>query len=169
MNVIVKMPRKLLDDVHQDLSRPHSFTLERVGFLSGRVGQWDGEGLVVLLHAYHLVADEDYEENNTVGAMMASSAIRKAMQFAYRNQVAMFHVHRHDHRGRPMFSRVDLQENAKFIPDFWHVCSSHPHGALLLSLDSMSGLCWCPSIAKPVPITEVVIVGAPMEVFTHGQ
>lgn len=169
MKIVIKMLRNLIEVVQQDLSRPHPFSLERVGFLSGRVGTWSEDGLVILLHGYHPVADEDYEENDSVGAMMASSAIRKALQFAHTNTSAMFHVHRHDHRGRPAFSHIDLRENSKFVPDFWHVCPNYPHGALLLSLDSAFGMCWCPTLASPIPIAEVVIVGAPMGVLVHEQ
>ncbi len=169
MKIILKITRNLLEIVQQDLSRPHLFALERVGFLSGRVGTWGEAGLVIPIHGYQPIADADYQEDDSVGAMMASPAIRKALQFAYTHKVAMFHVHRHEHRGRPAFSCVDLRENAKFIPDFWHVCPSHPHGALLLSLDSALGMCWCPTLTSPIPITEIVIVGAPMEVLSHGH
>ena len=169
MKIIIKMLRSLIEVVQQDLSRPHPFALERVGFLSGRVGTWSENSLVILLHGYQPVADEDYEENDSVGAMMASSAIRKALQYTYTNKAAMFHVHRHDHRGRPAFSRVDLLENSKFVPNFWHVCPSYPHGALLLSLDSACGMCWCPTLTNAIPITEILVVGAPMRALVHEQ
>ena len=168
MIVIFKIRRELLGTVQRDLSRPHRFAWERVGFLSGPVGPLEREGVVILAHAYHPIDDDDYIESDEAAAMMGSVAIRKALQFAHSNQTSMFHVHRHDHLGRPSFSNLDLRENAKFMPDFSNVCPEFPHGALVLSMNSFAGICWHPDILTPISITEVIVVGAPMEVISHG-
>lgn len=162
MKIIFKITSALLFSVREDLARQHEFAAERVGFLACRVAALK-DGLVVLAQTYHEVADEDYLDDPSVGAMMGPSAIRKALQMAFNDRVSMFHVHIHDHHGRPWFSRIDLAENAKFVPDFWNVRPEIPHGALVLSLDSAAGLCWTPGAKKPTRIMEFTVVGAPMQ------
>jgi hypothetical protein len=159
-----RIERRLLDRVHRDLSQPHAFAHERVGFLACATAQAPG-GMLLLADQYLPVADEDYLDVRSVGAMMSSAAIRKALEHALGNQVAMVHVHRHEHRGKPSFSRVDLSEAAKFVPDFWKVRPGLPHGILVLSHDSMTGLTWDPSTARPHPIDELTVVGRPMSIF----
>lgn len=169
MNVTFKMTHHLYSAMQQDLLRPHRFAAERVGFISCRVGGLCDEGIIILAHNYHPVADSDYLDDPTVGAMMGAAAIRKALQFAYQNPVSMFHVHMHEHSGRPYFSHTDLTENAKFVPDFWHVRPTMPHGALLLSADSSTGLCWYPGQGMPVLITTIILVGAPLKEIRDGK
>lgn len=77
----------------------------------------------------------------------------------------MFHVHMHEHWGRPWFSHIDSRESAKFVPDFWNVRPEFPHGALVLSLDSVSGLCWMSQLNKPIRISKFSIVGAPLRII----
>jgi hypothetical protein len=55
--------------------------------------------LVLLAEGYHPVADDDYIDDPTVGAMMGQEAIRKALKVALLQPVGMFHVHVHEHRG----------------------------------------------------------------------
>jgi len=115
------------------------------------------------------VSDGDYVRDPSVGAMMGASAIRKALQIALSNEVGMFHVHVHGHYGPPRFSRVDLHETAKFVPDFWHVRPQAVHGAIVLSVDSIAGLCWHPQASMPVPISEFSIVGSPVWFLRSGN
>jgi hypothetical protein len=164
MRVAFKITRALLGRTLDDLCRSHPFAAERVGFFSCRVGGLKPSGWVVLAHDFHPVADDDYLRDRTVGAMMGPAAIRKAMQIAFSNEVCMFHVHVHGHRGQPSFSGVDLRETAKFVPDFWHVRPHLVHGAIVLSLDSTAGLCWHPQYSKPFRFSEFSVVGAPMSV-----
>lgn len=164
MRVVFKISRSLLGKTFDDLRRSHPFAAERVGFLSCRVGGLMPSGWVVLARDFHPVADDDYLRDRTVGAMMGPAAIRKAMQIALNGEVCMFHVHVHGHRGQPSFSRVDLRETAKFVPDFWHVRPHLVHGAVVLSLDSATGLCWHPQYSKPLRFSNFSVVGAPMSV-----
>src|SRR3989441_3753775 len=159
MKVLFKITSSLLKRVREDLVRTHEFAAERVGFLSWRAAKLRPRGLVILAHDYHPVSDNDYVNDSTVGAMMGSEAIRKALQFAYGNEVGMAHVHMHDHCGSPCPSRTDLSETAKFVPDFWHVKPQMPHGAIIVSRDSISGRCWYPGRSKPVSISKLTIVG----------
>lgn len=159
MKVLFKITSALLELVREDLSRAHPFAFERVGFLSCRTASLRPSGLVVLACEYLPVANDDYVNDSTVAAMMGPAAIRKAMQHAYNNDVGMFHVHIHDHSGTPRPSETDLHETAKFVPDFWHVKPQMPHGAIILSRDSISGRCWYPERKKPFSISRFKIVG----------
>jgi hypothetical protein len=111
---------------------------------------------------YLPVADEDYEPDNDAAAMLGPGAFRKILQRVYSRHATVMHVHRHDHFGRPRASRIDDVESRKFIPDFWKVCPNHPHGTLILSLDSMSGLLWHQDRTRIVPLSKYVVVQDPL-------
>jgi hypothetical protein len=159
VRILFKITSSLLELIRADVLRPHAFALERVGFLACRPARLKPSGLIILACDYLPVADSDYVEDATVGAMMGSAAIRKALQFAYNNDVGMFHVHMHGHSGSPRPSSTDFDETAKFVPDFWHVKPKMPHGAFILSRDSISGRCWYPGCTKPIPISKLAVVG----------
>ncbi|MEQ1597231.1 MAG: hypothetical protein ABL985_19285 [Casimicrobium sp.] len=168
MNAIFRIEHRLLLAIHADLDRHHRFAAERVGFIACRIAKLPA-GFLVLAQSYHGVSDDDYEDDPYVGAMMGAGAIRKALQFAYNHRVAMFHVHRHDHRGAPSFSRVDLRESAKFVPDFWNVQPSSPHGAIVLSHDALCGKWWNPQSRQASEIDEFAVLGREITTFHRGQ
>jgi len=159
MSSVFWITSELLTQVHDDLSRLHPFALERVTFLSCRTETLNGKEIGLLADSLHVVADEDYEHSTTMGALIGGAAFRKVLQYCYAHDVSMFHVHRHEHRGRPVFSRIDIQENTKFVPDFFKVRPNQPHGALVLSHDSMFGLIWKSRAMKPERISKFVIAG----------
>ncbi|PWT71108.1 MAG: hypothetical protein C5B46_08690 [Proteobacteria bacterium] len=161
MNPIFKIQRRMLDQIHTDLSRPHLFAAERVGFISCKVAAFDAGTVVALAQAYLPVRDDHYEDDPSVGAMLNGAAFRTALQHSYGSKTAMFHVHRHEHRGPPRFSHVDMGEARRFVPDFWKVQPSLPHGVIVLSRDRMHGLCWLPADRKPVPFATYTLVGFP--------
>jgi len=140
-----------------------------VWFLVCRAASLVPDGVAVFAHDYRPVEDEDYVDDASVGAMMGPNAIRKALEFALNNKAGMFHVHVHEHIGRPRFSRVDFRESAKFVPDFWNVRPEMPHGALVASKDSVYGLCWYPGKPAPIEIDEFVMVGSPMVFERNGS
>ncbi len=160
----------MLDEIRADLSRPHSFAYERVGFVTCKVGKFDGEGWIILAANYHPVEDEDYVKDESVGAMIGSAAIRKMMQRAYDEPYSVVHVHMHEHSGRPSPSATDAREMAKLIPNFWNVRRNFPHAAVILSFDSMSGTVWDPSSKSRFAIDDFTVVGAPMQFIRteHG-
>jgi hypothetical protein len=166
MKVHFKIRITQLSAIRSDLLRPHPFAAERVGFIGCRVAGTQ-DVIMVIAESYHPVADDDYLDDPSAGAMMGPAAIRKALQFVYSDRVSMFHVHLHGHRGRPWFSGLDLRETAKFVPDFWNVRPEFPHGAIVLGLDSSAGLCWYARGKKPMRIAEFTVVGAPMR-FIRG-
>lgn len=164
MRALFRITSALAGAVRDDLARPHPFAAERVGFVSARPAA-AGPDLSIVAVAYHPVCDGDYERDHRVGAMIGPDAIRKALQVAYRGGLSMFHVHMHEHVGAPWFSRVDLREYPKFVPDFFNVQAGLPHGALLLSRDEMIGLVWTARGREPELLDEVVEVGAPLRIF----
>jgi len=162
MKTICRATGQFLKEVRRDLERPHQFAAERVGFISVRAAN-TSENIVLMAEGYHPVADNDYVDDPTVGAMMSQEAIRKALNIALLQSVGMFHVHMHEHNGRPNFSRTDLREQMKFVPDFFKVCRNLPHGAIVLSCDSATGRVWFNSTAV-ADISEFNIVDTPMKV-----
>lgn len=161
MRFTFKITRHLLERIRADLRRTHAHALERVGFITCRFALIGGHDLLCLAHGYLPVADEDYIEDKRFGALIGSAAFRKAMQLAYTQDVGLFHVHLHDHDGVPLPSGIDERETAKFVPDFFHVRPNLPHGAIVLSSDSLSGRIWLNN-AKPQAFHDLTVVGAPL-------
>lgn len=159
MKVSLRISQDLYIEIHRDLSVPHRFAAERVGFLACGVAAASNGAIMLFGDSYHPVADDHYLDDPTVGAMLGSNAIRNALQLAYSLRVSMIHIHRHEHDGPPRFSPVDTRENAKLIPDFFKAQPNKPHGAVVLSHDSMAGRCWLPQHQSPVAIAEFQIVG----------
>lgn len=162
MNVHFKIRADLLAHIRRDLARPHAFAYERVGFISAGISRIGSGSLMLLARAYHPVDDGDYLQDSSVGAMMGSDAIRKALQRTFQSGSVALHIHCHEHRGRPSFSGVDRRENAKFVPNFFNVAAHTAHGALLLSYDSAAGDLWLSRDAAPIPITRFSAIGAPL-------
>lgn len=162
MTVVFKIAEGLLRSVMEDLRRPHAFALERVGFLLCRPSDLPDGGVAIFAGAFHSVADKDYLDDQTAGAVMGPDAIRKALQVSYNKNASMFHVHIHEHQGKPCFSGIDKRETSLFVPDFWHVQPLLPHGAIVLSKDSAFGKCWVPNADRPHEITDFVSIGAPI-------
>ena len=94
MKTILKATGSFLDDVRSDLARPHEFAAERVGFISVGVDSAKNS-LILIAKAYHPLADEDYVNDQSVGAMMGQEAIRKALNVALLGSAGMFHIHMH--------------------------------------------------------------------------
>ena len=162
MKVRFKITTALLAAIRSDLRRPHPFAYERVGFISAGLSAV-GDGFLVLACEYRPVADDDYLNDPTVGAMMGPDAIRKALQWALHDGGAMFHVHTHGGHGIPHFSGIDLHENAKFVPDFFKVAPQCAHGAIVLSDTAAHGLVW---VGRSWPnhfITSFIEVGVPLQ------
>ena len=162
MNIHFKITDKLLADIKSDLARKHPFADERYAFVACKRSS-DRGGLLLLAQTFLSMPDEWYVDDPRYGCVFSSEAILQAMQFSLSNDACMFHVHRHDHYGVPWFSRTDLRESAKYVPDFWDVSPKLPHGTLVLSLDRAAGLCWYPGGGKPFKINKLTNVGIPVK------
>lgn len=164
MKLHFKITRALLDTVRIDLRRQHRFAHERVGFISAGLAACDKDVLIIA-RGYRSVRDEDYLPDASVGAMMGPEAIRKALQWAMEEGVALLHVHTHGGRGLPTFSGIDVRENAKFIPDFFKVAPQCVHGAVVLSDNAARGQVWLDRARPRVPIESFAEVGAPIRTW----
>lgn len=155
-----RMTAGFAEQVRHDLSRAHVHAHERVGFITAKAAVTTS-GLTMIAAGYHPVADEDYVRDASVGAMMSEDAVRKALQICWKSKCAMVHVHMHEHKGLPWFGRLDLEENGRFMPDFFNVQPGFPHAALVLSHDAAAGLVWPDRGLSPVRFDEIVEVGRP--------
>lgn len=167
MNVQLRMTRHIYNQIRADLSRPHPFAGERVGFLFAKHGLADGDTILVLPANYQVIPDDQYIDDPKVGAKINSIAIRNAMQRSMDNGESVFHVHMHEHLGRPAFSRLDRRELFFLIQSFQNVSPKLPHGAMVLSYDDTAALIWLPNEEKPVSVAKITVVGYP--VTFHGE
>jgi hypothetical protein len=163
MKIAFRIRREMLDNVRRDLERPHEFAFERVGFLFCRFGSLRSNGLAVLAHEYMPVLDSEYIDDPHFGALIGASAFRRALEHTLSNSLGIFHTHMHAHLGLPTPSRTDLRESAEFVPDFFHVRASLPHGALIASHNHLSGRVWRAETGQPLPVATMSVVGAPMQ------
>ena len=155
-----KMTCQLFFEIQGDLHRRHPFAHERVGFVGAGLAL-HGDCCTVLAHSYAPVADEDYLDDPSVGAMMGPDAMYKAMAWAFGLGVALFHIHTHGGSGVPGFSGVDIRESGKFVPDFFKVRPERPHGAIVLSNTHAFGRIWLGRKDAPHTIDEFHLVGPP--------
>jgi len=157
MTISFHITKKTLAIIHDDLSRSHPFALERVGFITCSPKVDKENNLVLFVNAYHPVKDEHYIDDPNYGALIGADAIRMALELSYNQNASIIHIHRHEHKGRPKFSRTDNQESNKFIPSFINIKPLLPHATVVLSYDSMTGRCWLPNMEHPVPINKFII------------
>ena len=163
--IFVRLTRSLYDEVRRDLARPHNFALERVGFMTVRLGNTGHEPLLVLADSYTPVADEHYVNDSNVGARINSAAIRTAMQQAIDRDCGIFHVHEHPFIGKPRLSRVDSAELPQVVAGTRNATPSHPHGLLLLSEDSGTAFVLLPDSDCLFQVERLSVVGFPTEIF----
>jgi hypothetical protein len=62
---------------------------------------------------------------------------------------------------------MDIVQSYRFVPDFFKVQPHRPHGVIVLSHDSASGLCWLPGHHSPIRIREFEVVGRPIRSIRH--
>ena len=163
MKVKVRIPQKLLQDVRNDLLRPHAFAAERVGFLYGRLVS--GRSLQVLMTEYEPLADDRYVRDPHSGARIDSQAIRGGMQGVLDKHQGAFHVHMHYWPGHPKMSRMDAEEIPRVITAFQRVGSQHAHGIFLLHDVECATWVWLPGANDAVQADAIAVVGFPLQIF----
>lgn len=154
----LKITSEQIADIRLDLERRHPFAFERVGFIFAGCS-FIGSELVLLCRDYAPVADEDYLNDLSAGAVIGPDAMRKSLQTAYRTKSAILHVHSHGGRGRPSFSRTDLDSGKDFVPSFFNVVPTMPHGLIVLSDEAATGLLWVHPQKPPEYIKQFTQVG----------
>lgn len=160
MRIAVKMRGHMLARVKTDLRRRHAFAAERVGFLVCKAAALPDSGVVLLVSDYLPVPDDQYIYDPQYGATISADGFGAAWQLAFSHSVSILHVHLHEHVGIPVFSSVDYEESAKFVPDFLKVRATMPHGAIVLSKDAAYGRCWLSRTRPPTTITDFHFIGA---------
>jgi hypothetical protein len=161
------MTRALYNNILADLSRRHPFAKERVGFLFARPGTAANNLDLVFPVDYVHIPDEQYIHTTStrIGAEISSAAIRLTMQRVMDTCEGAFHVHMHEHLGRPRFSQIDSRELPPLARSFQHASPASPHGALLLSKNDCVGLVWLPGQTGPTAADCVSIVGYPLAFY----
>lgn len=169
MSYELRITQDLLAEIHADLSRPHEYAYERITFVTCRPAAYGGSRTGLLAVAAHSVADDDYEHDDSVGAMLGPRAFRRILQYAYNHKVSVLHTHRHEHRGRPAPSSMDWKEARRFVPNFWNVRPGHPHGILILSHDAAAAWIWSRVPDQVVPAQRVSVVGRRTQIYSHDE
>lgn len=165
MIVRARVLRQLYVRVREDLARGHEFAYERVGFLSGKLGNRSGNKHLLLFTNYYPVPDDEYIDDPHSGARINSVAIRKAMQRVLDTDEGLFHVHTHGGRGKPGFSFMDLEETPRILSSLRVAGPTQAHGMVLLSNDYCIAHVWMPGTDKAVVASRVSVVGYPLEIF----
>jgi hypothetical protein len=171
MKVEIRLTGSLHERILRDLARPHAFAAERVGFVFGRAGSLIDDGKLVLLNRYHSIPDDQYLDDETVGARIGSDALTWAMQAVYHGRPGregIFHIHVHPHKGETEMSAVDRRETPKLMPGFQSVGRDAMHGIIILSRDHGSGWVWLPGRKEPVAAGAISVIGKPLAVFEKG-
>lgn len=155
----LKITKRFLSRIREDLYRPHDFAYERVGFVYCR----SSAGLLVA-SGYHPIPDDFYIEDRMVGARFSGEAIRLAMQRSMKTKEGVFHVHVHEHKGEPELSNVDIRSVVEIAEAVTEVNANSPHGCILLSED------WCKTYVlnrskKKLELTKTSVIKFPLTFF----
>ncbi len=171
--LILRLAHPLYEQVRADLTRPHPFAAERVGFLFTKAGTGPGGSILLFPVDYLPLQDEQYVDENDplIGAAISGDALRSAMQRVLDTGMGALHVHMHaHHRGRPRFSPTDWHDLPDIVQSLKNANSRLIHGALLLSQDMATGVLWLPDqdVYKPL-VPRVSIVGSPLRICPGGE
>ena len=165
MNIKARLTRKLLEGVRADLSRPHAFAAERVGFLFGRLGTAGPDSLLVIMTGYEPLGDDRYIDDPRSGVRIDSQAIRGAMQGVLDRGEGVLHVHMHEWPGRPRLSRMDAEEIPRIVTGFRRAGPAYAHGIFLLHAEECAAWVWLPGEDEAVVAEAVSVVGYSLQVF----
>lgn len=171
MRIDLKLTGELFSQMVRDLSRPHPFAAERIGFVMGRKSSITNDGILVLLTTYLPIPDEHYVRDLTVGARIGAAAMTAAMQAVYhgrKSSEGIFHVHLHPHVGETQMSKVDVRELPQLIPGFQSVGRLAAHGIIIFSRNHGSAWVWLPGSGAPRLIETISVIGAPVAVFERS-
>jgi len=134
-DVKFKITKSLKNKIKRDLERTHEHAFERVGFLLTRLYEGNDQK-IILAYDYRPVLDEDYIEDRSVGARINSDAIRAIMQISLSENCGLFHVHLHEHSGKPSESLSDEEGIHPLMTSISRLNSKEDFGYLILSDDS---------------------------------
>lgn len=153
--------------MHNDLDRPHEFAYERVGFLLTRSMKVAFGTEIIVAVGYVPVADEDYVQDNSVGAKISSEAIRKIMQLMFDQKCGCFHVHKHEGFGKPYPSYTDKESLPALSKSLSGISGIHSTGFLILSDNSFFANAFVDKAKTSSAIANFSVVGSPMKLVYH--
>ncbi len=160
MNLTLRIPQAVLSLARQDLTRPHPFAYERVGFFRCRP---TGRPDLVVITGYDPVPDDHYVRDSTAGACIGSTAIQAAMQRILTHKVGQIHIHQHEHRGRPSPSRTDSENQPRLVTSFRNLDPQLPHGFMILSDTHAWGKLAMPGRHRLAELKSVSVVSGRVE------
>ena len=160
MNLTLRIPRPVLTVARQDLSQPHPFAYERVGFFRCRP---TGRPDLIVITGYDSVPDDQYVEDSNAGACIGSLAIQTAMQRVLTHKVGQIHVHQHEHRGVPGPSSTDSANQPRLVTTFRNLDPNLPHGSIILSNTHAWGEFAVPGCRHFVELKSISVVSARLE------
>jgi hypothetical protein len=146
-----------------DLDRPHPFAFERVGFAYAATTVINNNHMIITFTDYLPVEDEDYIDDEYVGAKINANAIRKSMQYCLDNGRGGFHVHIHNHKGKPVPSKTDNIGLPGVVDSLKNVTGNQANGILILSQDSFYAIVKSNDHTHYVIPEIVSVVGYPMK------
>lgn len=135
LGVNFRIPKKLKEIIFTDLSRSHNHAYERVGFVLTKT-HWIGNRAIILAYDYKAVVDEDYIRDDNVGARINSKAIKNALEIAYFENCGIFHVHSHNHFGKPTESQSDVEGIRPMMKSISIINKKQLFGYVILSQNS---------------------------------
>lgn len=166
MRTSFRITTRLLNEIRNDLSRPHPFASERVGFLSVAQGSTEDETHLILGVQYHPIPDNNYINDPGVGARIDSSAILEALQRIKDTNLGCFHVHAHPWSGVPRLSKVDRREIPPLVKSMAVVgTESTTHGVLVMSPDNGYAEVWNSRSSSLAAVDQIKIIGRPLQTY----
>lgn len=157
---MIKLTKEFHSRALADLHRPHPFADERIGFLACR-SLTRGRATIFFGCDYMTVADDDYLEDDSVGARIGGNAIRAAMHLAISRMCSVFQVHTHGGTERPVPSPSDRAECPGVARSLHNAFPGAPHGWLILGHRSVYAEAISPANTWHT-FTELSVVGMPM-------
>ena len=165
--IIVRIPHSLYCKIMNDLTRPHSFAMERIGFVASKHKILKSGIIIVFITDYYPIEDAFYINDPEVGARINSDAIREALQKIIDKKVGLFHTHYHSFtRYYPEFSSTDFTDNPEIIKSFGYADKSQIHGMFVLGSNGVNALLKLPGSDELIRPTKIVVVGYPMIIST---
>lgn len=166
--VMIKLSGQLHDEIQQDLLRRHPFACERVGFVLGRTVAIGGKGQLILLTRYLQIPDDEYLPDRRVSARIGTAAITRGARAAYHGRArneGVFHVHIHDHSGRPRMSPTDARDIPEIVRGFRSIGQTASHGIVLLSRNSAAAWTWLARKTQPELAAQVMVIDNPLRLL----
>lgn len=159
---VLRLPKCLYEAMTQDLNRPHPYASERVGFFSTSTISAGEHFDIITITGYHVIPDDEYINDRSVGAKINTQAIRSAMERIIQTGNGCLHVHLHSHDGKPTPSGTDLKSLPDISRSFLNANPETVCGYLIISNDNFFCSVYEENKKNPVKVDQMTIIGNPM-------